>query len=58
LKSVLTNVGGHSRRIYKIPAAGMKAVDKARAKADELHHKLHEEHPREISPLSDSSAKN
>ena len=38
-------------RIYKITAAGKKALDKARAKVDELHHELHEEHPRKISPL-------
>jgi PadR family transcriptional regulator PadR len=48
----------NGRRIYKITAAGKKGLDKARAKVDELHHELHEEHPREISPLSDSSAKN
>jgi PadR family transcriptional regulator PadR len=58
LKSVLKNAGGHSRRIYKITTAGKKGLDKARAKVDELHHELHEEHPRKISPLSDSSAKN
>ena len=57
LKSVLKNVGGHSRRVYKITATGKKALDKARAKVDELHHELHEEHPRKISPLIDSSAK-
>ena len=51
LKSVLRNVGGHSRRVYKITAAGKKALDKARAKVDELHHELHEKHPREIAML-------
>jgi PadR family transcriptional regulator PadR len=51
LKSVLKNVGGHSRRVYKTTAAGKKALDKARAKVDELHHELHEEHPRELSKL-------
>jgi len=56
LKSVLKNVGGHSRRVYKITSAGKKALDKARTKVDELHHELHEEHPRKISPLSDGSA--
>jgi PadR family transcriptional regulator, regulatory protein PadR len=45
LKSVLKNVGGRSRRVYKITAAGKKALDKARVKVDELHHELHEEHP-------------
>jgi PadR family transcriptional regulator, regulatory protein PadR len=53
LKSVLKNVGGHSRRVYKITSAGRKALDKAIAKVDELHHELHEEHPRKISPLGD-----
>ena len=51
LKSVLRNVGGHSRRVYKITAAGKKALDKARTKVDELHHELHEKHPRELSKL-------
>jgi PadR family transcriptional regulator, regulatory protein PadR len=41
----------HSRRVYKITSAGKKALDRARAKVDELHHELHEEHPRKISPL-------
>jgi PadR family transcriptional regulator, regulatory protein PadR len=49
LKSVLKNVSGHSRRVYKITAAGKKALDKAKVKVDELHHELHEEHPRKIS---------
>ena len=58
LKSVLENVGGHNRRVYKITSAGRKALDKASAKVDKLHHELHEDHPRKVSPLSDSSAKN
>jgi len=56
LKSVLKNVGGRQRRVYKITPVGKKALDKAKAKIDELHHELHEEHPRTISPLSDNSA--
>jgi PadR family transcriptional regulator, regulatory protein PadR len=52
LKSVLKNVGGHSRRVYRITSAGKKALDKARAKHDELHYELHEEHPREIAKLA------
>ena len=48
LKSSLKNVGGRSRRIYKITAVGRKALDRARVKVDELHHELHEEHPRKI----------
>jgi PadR family transcriptional regulator PadR len=49
LKSVLKNVGGRERRVYKITAAGRKALDKAKAKVDELHHELYEESPRTIS---------
>ena len=56
LKSLLKNVGGHRRRVYKITATGKKALDKARVKVDELHHELHEEHPRKISPLDDGAA--
>src|SRR5580700_1357825 len=55
LKSVVKNVGGHSRRVYKITSTGKKALDKARAKVDELHHEMHEEHPRKITPLDDST---
>ena len=42
LKSVLKNVGGHSRRVYKIASVGKKALEKAKTKVDELHHELHE----------------
>jgi DNA-binding PadR family transcriptional regulator len=51
LRSVLKNVGGRKRRVYKITFAGRKALDKARVKVDELHHELHEDQPRKISPL-------
>ncbi len=54
LKSVLKNVGGRSRRIYKITSAGKKTLGKARAKVDELHHELHEEHPRKIIRLNNN----
>jgi PadR family transcriptional regulator, regulatory protein PadR len=53
LKSVLRNVGGHSRRVYKITSAGRKALDKAKAKVDELHDELHEEKPRRTWPRPD-----
>ena len=56
LKSVLKNVGGHRRRVYRIAPAGKKALDKARVKVDELHHELHEEHPRKISLLNDDDS--
>jgi PadR family transcriptional regulator, regulatory protein PadR len=57
LKSVPKNDEGHSRRVYKIMAAGKKGLDKARVKVDELHHQLHEEHLRKISPAKDGAAK-
>jgi PadR family transcriptional regulator, regulatory protein PadR len=57
LKSVLKNIGGHSRRVYKITAAGKKMLNKARVKVDELHHELHEESPRKISSPKNRAAK-
>ena len=48
LRSVLKNVGGRKRRVYKITAVGRKALDKARVKVEELHHELHEDQPRKI----------
>lgn len=37
------------RRMYRITAAGRKALVRATEKVDELYHELHEEHPRRIS---------
>ena len=51
LKSDLKNVSGRRRRVYRITAAGRKALDKARVKVDELHHELHEKRPRKVSHL-------
>jgi PadR family transcriptional regulator len=48
LKSRFDRVAGRRRRVYKITFAGRKALEKVRAKVDELHHELHEEHPRKI----------
>lgn len=48
LRSQLKNVGGRRRRVYAITAAGRKALEKVRLKVDELHHELHESHPRKI----------
>lgn len=44
------------RRVYKITAAGRRALEIARTKVDELHHELHEEHPRAVAgkPNADS----
>jgi DNA-binding PadR family transcriptional regulator len=53
LKSDLRNVTGRRRRVYRITAAGRKALEKARLMVDELHHELHEEHPRKVSILGD-----
>jgi DNA-binding PadR family transcriptional regulator len=50
LRSELKNVAGRSRRVYQITASGRKALDNARMKVDELHHELHEEHPRKLPP--------
>lgn len=49
LKSELRNITGRRRRFYKITAAGRKALKKAETLVDELHHELHEEHPRRVS---------
>jgi PadR family transcriptional regulator, regulatory protein PadR len=51
LKSALKIAQGRKRRVYKMTAAGKKALESAKAKVDELHHELHEDHPREISKL-------
>jgi DNA-binding PadR family transcriptional regulator len=48
LKSLFNHVEGHRRRVYKITKAGRKALETAKAKVDELHHELHEEHPRSV----------
>lgn len=48
LKSTLARVQGRQRRLYTITALGRKALAKAKVKVDELHHELHEEHPRRI----------
>jgi len=48
LKSRLSLVGGHKRRVYTITPAGKRALHKVKTKVDELHRELHEEHPRGI----------
>ena len=52
LKSSLKTVAGRKRRVYKVTSVGRKALEKAIVKVDELHHELHEEHPRDA--MSDS----
>jgi PadR family transcriptional regulator PadR len=51
LVSQLRNVSGRRRRVYKLTKAGKKALEQARVKVDELHHELHEKHPRKVSML-------
>ena len=51
LVSELKKVSGRRRRVYKLTKAGRKALEQARAKVDELHEELHEEHPRKLSQL-------
>jgi PadR family transcriptional regulator, regulatory protein PadR len=52
LKSARRNVGGRERRIYRITPTGRKILDITKTKIDELHHELHEEHPRRM-PIAD-----
>jgi PadR family transcriptional regulator, regulatory protein PadR len=54
LKSELKKIGGRRRRVYKITASGKSALNQARGKVDELHHELHEEHPRTLPNLQDN----
>lgn len=49
LRSDMDRVEGRRRRIYRITPAGRRALERARAKVDELHHELHEEHPRKLN---------
>ncbi|MGC9200049.1 MAG: PadR family transcriptional regulator [Acidobacteriaceae bacterium] len=42
LRSAMKNVTGRERRVYKITAAGRKALEIARVKVDALHDELHE----------------
>jgi PadR family transcriptional regulator PadR len=56
LKSDLKNVTGRRRRVYRITAAGRKALGKARVMVDELHRELHEEHPRKLSNLGEEES--
>lgn len=48
LKSHIDSAAPHRRRVYKITPAGRKALDKVTTKVDELHHELHEDHPRRL----------
>lgn len=49
LRSAFDHVDGRRRRLYKITPAGKRALEKAKGKVDELHHELHEEHPRKLT---------
>ncbi len=39
---------GERRKMYRITAAGRKALAGAKEKVDELYHELHEAHPRRL----------
>jgi PadR family transcriptional regulator, regulatory protein PadR len=49
LISELKNVNGRRRRVYKLTREGKKALGQAKTKVEELHHELHESHPRKLS---------
>lgn len=49
LRSRYDRVAGRRRRLYRITPNGRKALDKARAKVDELYRELHEARPRRIA---------
>ena len=49
LRSTFDRVDGRRRRLYRITPAGKRALDKAVSKVDELHHELHEKHPRRLN---------
>jgi PadR family transcriptional regulator PadR len=53
LKSQSGPSGGPQRRLYKITAAGRKALDKARVKVDELYDELHQAHVRKMGGKTD-----
>jgi PadR family transcriptional regulator PadR len=55
LKSVDKTAGGRRRRVYKITAAGKKALALAGEKVDELYHELHEEPLHRIAPSGPGS---
>ena len=48
LRTLPGQAGGRARRLYRITPAGRTALKKARTKVDELHHELHELHPRRM----------
>jgi DNA-binding PadR family transcriptional regulator len=50
LRSAQEICGGRIRRVYRITPTGRRALETSRAKVDELHHELHEEHPCRIAP--------
>lgn len=54
LRSAFDRIKGRRRRIYKITAAGRRALEKARSKVDELYDELHKERP---SKLASSTGK-
>jgi len=48
LRSTIKTIAGRQKRFYTLTAAGKRALAGAQVKVDELHHELHEEHPRKL----------
>lgn len=48
LRSAVKTVAGRQKRFYTLTPAGKRALAAVTVKVDELHHELHEEHPREL----------
>jgi PadR family transcriptional regulator, regulatory protein PadR len=49
LLKLFRDPAGSRRRMYRITPAGRRALARAKEKVDELHHELHEAHPRILS---------
>jgi PadR family transcriptional regulator len=49
LLKAFPDLGGGRRRMYRITPAGRRALARAKRKVDELHHELHEAHPRSVN---------
>ena len=54
IKTIPGRPGSRARRIYRITPEGRKALRKSREKVDELHHELHEAHPRRMGTSRDA----
>lgn len=57
LRTVSARSAARARRVYRITPAGRKALIDAREKVDELHHELHEAHPRKVGAAPSKTRK-